>query len=138
MFDCLFLQKNVFNVCMFTNCFSRRVISDCLFLRKFVFNVCMFCFVFVSRSLLWILKNFAVWWLSCRISRRLIDIYFQPDAILCGCLGSEHQLTNKLFLNDHLLMYHDWVWKTWVTKKQSWKYKLALFHPPIIYTLSKL
>ena len=55
-----------------------RMISDWLFLRKFVFDVCIYCFVFVSSLILWILNNFAVWLLSCGVSRRWIDVCFQP------------------------------------------------------------
>ena len=41
-------------------------------------KVCVGCFLFVSRIILLSLKNFAVLWFLCRISRRWIDICFQP------------------------------------------------------------
>ena len=72
--------------------FLTRVICDQLFLQKFVFDVC---FIFLSRLVLWILKNFAVSWLLCRMSRRWIDVCCL-DVTHCGWLGSKHQLTDYL------------------------------------------
>ena len=39
-------------------------------------------------------KEFVVWWLVWRVNRRQIEVCFSPDVILCGWLGSKHQLTN--------------------------------------------
>ena len=72
--------------------FLTRVIYVQLFLQKFVFYVC---FIFLSRLVLWNLKNFAVSWLLCRMSRRWIDVCCL-DVTHCGWLGSKHQLTDYL------------------------------------------
>ena len=52
-------------------------------------------FYFVSRLILWILKNFA--WLLCGLSGRDgWTFVFSPSVILCCWLGSEHQITLSL------------------------------------------
>ena len=79
--------------------FLTRVISDRLILWKFVFDVCMFCVIFVSGLILWILKKFAVSWLSCGINRRWIDAGFQP---WCKSFVVDWpQSTNQLILKNH-------------------------------------
>ena len=61
----------------------------CLFLNRgdtwltISSNICVWCLcvlilIFVSILILWILKNFAVSLLLCRISKRWIDVCFQP------------------------------------------------------------
>ena len=60
-----------------------RVMCGQLFLslEKFVLDVCIFCSIFVSKLILWILKNSAAslfFFFFCGISWRWIDVYFQP------------------------------------------------------------
>ena len=36
--------------------------------------------------------EFMVWWLVWRVKRRRIELFFSPDVVLCGWLGSKYQL----------------------------------------------
>ena len=58
----------------------------------------MFCFVLVLRLILWILKTFGVAWLLCGITRRWIDVCFQPwcnPLWLTGLKAPTNRLTNS-------------------------------------------
>ena len=68
----------------------------------------MFCFIFVLRLILWLLKSFSLSWLLCKISRRWIYLHFSPDAILCGWLGSKHQVTKPIL--QLLFPFENWGW----------------------------
>ena len=77
--------------------FFTRVISDRLFLWKFVLDVYMFCFMFVSRQILWILKDFAVSWLLCGIAHNVVGDWLtfvsSPGVTLCDWAESTNKLT---------------------------------------------
>ena len=47
------------------------------------------------RTNLVVFREYVVWWLVCRVNRRQTEVCFSPDIILCGWLGSKHQLTHS-------------------------------------------
>ena len=49
--------------------------------------ICVFFFFF---------REFTVWWLVWRVIRRQTEVYFSPDVIFCGWLGSKYKLPNLL------------------------------------------
>ena len=68
--------NNTFVYCIPAFAFTR--VGSTSFSLKLVFDVCIFYFIFVSRLILWTLNHFSVLWLVCGISRKWIDVYFQP------------------------------------------------------------
>ena len=55
--------------------------------------------------------EFVVWWLVCKVNRRLIEVCFGPDVISCGWLGSRYQLTNCL--QPFYTCWHFFFFFTW-------------------------
>ena len=69
------------------------------YFKKNLCYVCGFCFIPVSRSILWILKNFAVSWLLYGISRRWINICSSPEVFNPLWLtGLKAQLTTAILI----------------------------------------
>ena len=55
----------------------------------------LLCFTLIYASTDFVdFREFVVWWLVCRITKRLIEVCFWPCIILCGSLGSKYRLIN--------------------------------------------
>ena len=57
--------------------------------------VCFALFKFVSGLILWFMAD--LWFDDLRAGLKIgdrLNVVFKPDVILCGCLGSNYQLSN--------------------------------------------